>query len=191
MNKIVEFYDKNKRAIIITSIVVFIVLLFLPICTRKTMDINSPYTSKGDVALYLMQYHELPPNYITVYGNDYLEKHPEYNDDYAIGGDTHINDGKLKGFGVTEDVMLKECDIKGESYDKDYARGSLRLVYTCNTKSVRVFYTTDHYDTFEELTSFQLQLTSNVFWIIFGVYTAIALCFYSFIFANKYKKADI
>lgn len=167
-----KFYNKNKRVIITVSAVLLIILFIMPIITTKRMKRGSAYTEKEDVALYLQQYHELPPNYITYYGLQYMKNHNKPTGGYIMGGDTHYNDGKLSGFGVHEIVNLKECDIAGEIYNIDGNRGVKRLVYTCNAEKVRVFYTQDHYSAFTELTSFQLQLTRNIFWIIFGCYAA-------------------
>ena len=185
MKKTFLFFIKHKKIILIGTLISFFILLLLPICTIRTMKINSPYTQKEDVALYLMQYHELPPNYITHYGYKYMRDNKIPFDNYIIGGDTHYNDGKLCENGISKETQLKECDIINNDYSLNKSRGKLRLVYTCNTNNIRVFYTTDHYNSYEELSKFKLQLTSNVFWIIFGIYCFVASVFYCFVIVGK------
>jgi hypothetical protein len=63
------------------------------------------------------------------------------------------------------------------------------LVYTTNTRNVRVFYTEDHYTTFTEITTFHLQLTRNIFWMIFGTYS-IALITFA-IYAKEGNNRDL
>lgn len=188
MKKIIEFYDKVKNKFIFITIIILIILFIMPFITTRKMDIGSAYTRKEDVALYIIQHHELPPNYITNYGITYAGNH-NINIDYCImGGDTHFNTEQLKEFGVGKSANLKECDIAGQYYDINNHRGGERLVYTCNTGKVRVFYTYNHYKSFEEVSLFHLQLTRNVFWIIFGVYSILFVAFY--IIVHYIKKAD-
>lgn len=188
MEKFRNFYAKNRKRIILVSTLLLILLFVMPFVTTRRMKIHSSYTRKEDVALYIMQYHELPPNYITHYGMEYAqEKHIDVSF-YVMGGDTHFNTAQLDEFGVGMETKLKECDIRGNQYQITGARGRERLVYTCNEKQVRVFYTSDHYVSFEELTSFSLNLTRNIFWIIFGVYAAGYISFYIVIAKNKRKE---
>lgn len=173
----IKFYAKNRGKIIFISVLILLILFAMPfIATRKT-KIGSEYIEKEDVALYIMQHHELPPNYITHYGYEYYRKHNIEATGLLIGGDTHYYDLSLKNFGIEKTQPLKECDIYVESYSLTN-RNTCRLVYTCNSDSVRVFYTTDHYDSYTELTYFSLQLTRYIFWIIFGVYSVLFVCFY-------------
>ena len=170
MDKFMNFYLKHQKYIIIISLSILIILFFMPFLTAKRIKREAAYTEKEDVALYIKLFHELPHNYVTNYGLKYMQHHELPSEGYIMGGDTHINSGTLASFGVTTDFYLKECDIAGESYDIKENRGVKRLVYTCNTENVRVFYSSDHYSSFIELTSFRLQLTRNIFWIIFGCY---------------------
>lgn len=170
MNKFVGFYSNNRRKILIISSLLLVVLFLLPIITTKRMGRNTAYSTKENVALYIMQYHEVPQNFITVHGRDYMEKNGISLNGYIIGGDTHANTGTLASFGVKSGTALKECDIIGSTYNITGGRGGQRLVYTCNTGNVRVFYSYDHYHTFRELTRFELQLASNILWIVFGCY---------------------
>ena len=185
MKWIIDFYDKRKLKFIFITTLFLLILFTMPFITTRRMNIRAPYTKKEDVALYIIQYHELPPNYITKYGYDYVENHNLNNYEYVIGGDTHINLGSLGEFGVAESTKLKECDISNGAYSANNNRGAERLVYTTNTKKARVFYTSNHYKDFVELTEFKLQITRNVFWIIFGCYTIIFIAFYVCVYTVK------
>lgn len=106
------------------------------------------YFTKDEVATYIHIFNKLPPNYIT---KKEAEKKGWDNskgnlwkvtDKMSIGGDT---------FGNREGLLPKkqgrkyyECDI---NYKGGY-RGSERIVYS---NDGLVFYTADHYETFEQL----------------------------------------
>ena len=190
MKKIIEFYDKVKNKFIFFTITVLMILFIMPLITTRKTDIGKAYTKKEDVALYIVQHHELPPNYITNYGITYAVKNNINIDHCIMGGDTHFNTQKLKQFGVSKSTNLKECDIAGQNYDINSSRGGERLVYTCNTGKVRVFYTYNHYNSFEEVSRFHLQLTRNVFWIIFGGYSILFVAFYISVYYIKKNDAQ-
>lgn len=109
------------------------------------LDIDGEYTSKEDVALYIHQYGELPSNFITKkeakklgWSGGSLE---EYAPGKSIGGDTFGNrEGVLPEYGT-----YHECDIDTKGKKK---RGAKRIVYSDDG---RVYYTDDHYETFELL----------------------------------------
>ena len=115
---------------------------------ESAIDEKGTYTSKDEVALYLHTYGHLPSNYITkdeaedagwkTEGLDLDEACPGK----SIGGDRFGNrEGKLpKAKGRT----WYECDIdyKGGS------RGAKRIVYSSDGL---LYYTEDHYKTFEQL----------------------------------------
>lgn len=185
MNKTTDFSNKNNSIIKIITIIIFIVLFILPFATTKRVSLDGKYTSKEEVALYVMEYHELPSNYITKDGYKYMKNHNIDTKGYIIGGDTHINEGQFETFDVNNIQTLKECDIVDESYSLTN-RGKKRIVYTCNNKNVKVFYTDDHYENYEEITHFELQLTRNIFWIIFGVYLVVFISIH--IVLSKAKK---
>lgn len=94
------FYEKHRKKFLATTILLLIVLFCLPFITTKRMKLGKAYTEKNDVALYVMQHHELPPNYITKYGLDYLKNNSLPSNGYIVGGDTHVNLGSLKNEGV-------------------------------------------------------------------------------------------
>lgn len=184
MKRMVHWYRTNKGIFWKISLLILLVLFLLPIITTKRVSLNKEYTSVDQVALYLKTYHELPSNYITKYGKDNAPNHGGDISDRIMGGDTHWNEGQLAAFRVDANTPLKECDIRMETYTLlPSLRGTYRLVYTTNTKNVRVFYTEDHYTSFTEITTFHLQLTRNIFWMIFGAYSIVLIAFV--IYAKK------
>ena len=101
-----------------------------------TVDINGKYRDAESVALYITLYHKLPSNYITKSQKD------KYDNTYSIGGDYFGNkEGYLPS---SYNGSYRECDI--DSYKS--SRGAKRIVY--ETKTYRIFYTTDHYSNFRE-----------------------------------------
>ena len=113
----------------------------------KTIDKNGSYTSKDDVALYIHTYGELPKNFISKkqaerLGWDGGSLEPSAPGK-SIGGSYFGNyEGKLpKKTGRT----YYECDIdtKGRR-----SRGPKRIVYSTDGL---IYYTPDHYETFELL----------------------------------------
>lgn len=109
---------------------------------------GSSYTSKEEVAAYLHKYGELPPNFISktkakkagwVPSEGNLD---EVCPGMSIGGSVFYNDdGKLPD---AEGRTWHECDI-------DYhggMRGPERIVWSTDGL---IYYTPDHYETFEQL----------------------------------------
>lgn len=102
------------------------------------------YSSKEDVALYIHTYGRLPDNFITKSEARELGWNGGSVEDYApgcsIGGDR---------FGNYEGVLPKgryaECDI--DTLGRQ-SRGAKRLVFS---EDGRIYYTEDHYETFELL----------------------------------------
>lgn len=106
--------------------------------------INTLITSKEDVALYLHENGELPDHFITKKEARSLGWEGGGLDDYAkdccIGGDRFMNyEQKLP-----EDTYF-ECDI--DTLNKD-SRGAKRIVYSDDGD---IYYTEDHYNSFELL----------------------------------------
>lgn len=109
---------------------------------------NGNYTSKDDVALYIHTYGKLPLNYIT------KAKAQEMGWDLEKGNLSDVLPGMSIGgsaFGNYEGNLPRatgrryfECDI---DYEGGY-RGAKRLIYS---NDGLVFYTEDHYKTFEQL----------------------------------------
>lgn len=184
-----EFYQKNKDLFIFISVVLFIFLLIMPFATTKRVKVNAEYVDKYDVALYIKTYNELPKNYLTKGGNNYAEQHGINVSGKIIGGDNFFDVEKLSNYKLKGDVILKECDIKGNSYNIESSnRGQKRLLYTANSKKKRVFYTEDHYETFTEIKTSHIQKTRNAWWAVFGAYVFAITCF--FVVTEKLSKNE-
>jgi len=112
-----------------------------------TLDESGSYTSKEDVALYIYTYRKLPENFISKkeakkLGWDGGSLEP-YAPGMAIGGDRF---GNYEGLLPEEDgVTYTECDIDTVGAK---SRGAKRIVFS-NTGNI--YYTEDHYETFEQL----------------------------------------
>lgn len=109
---------------------------------------NGNYTSKDDVALYIHTYGKLPLNYITKAKAQEMGWDPEKGNlsdvlpGMSIGGSAFGNyEGNLPR---ATGRKYFECDI---DYEGGY-RGAKRLIYS---NDGLVFYTEDHYKTFEQL----------------------------------------
>ena len=119
-----------------------------------TLDANAlnitedgTYDSKEEVAAYIDTYHKLPSNYITKkeakalgWSGGSVEK---YAPGKCIGGDTFTNRQSI----LPVNHAYKECDIDTLGAD---SRGPKRIVYS--TDDFEVYYTGDHYASFEHLT---------------------------------------
>lgn len=115
---------------------------------ETTVEENGNYTSKDDVALYIHTYGKLPVNYITKSEAQEMGWDPEKGNlsdvlpGMSIGGSAFGNyEGNLPR---ASGRRYFECDI---DYDGGY-RGPKRLIYS---NDGLVFYTEDHYKTFEQL----------------------------------------
>ncbi|MEG1070126.1 MAG: ribonuclease domain-containing protein [Ruthenibacterium sp.] len=112
------------------------------------------YTEKNDVALYLVYYHTLPPNFITkkeaqALGWDSEDGNlDEIAPGKSIGGDVFGNyDGDLP---TAKGRVWHECDL---NYKGGY-RGAQRLLYSSDDL---IYYTDDHYETFHKINLTALQ----------------------------------
>ena len=135
-----------KRVII----TLFCFLLFTGCSTgtpssTDVIDENGIYDQKDDVALYLITYEHLPSNYMT---KDEARKYgweggalSQVIEDKCIGGDVF---GNYEGI-LTEEDTYYECDI--DTLGKT-SRGAERIVWS---DDFDVYYTEDHYETFELL----------------------------------------
>lgn len=118
--------------------------------TDKGSDVreDGKYTSKDQVAAYLIKFGRLPSNYITkkdaqalgwVASKGNLWK---VTDKMSIGGDKFGNlEGKLP---AKKGRQYYECDI---DY-KGGTRGAKRIIYS---NDGLIYYTDDHYNTFQKL----------------------------------------
>ncbi len=118
-----------------------------PVEDAKPAEIqkDGEYTSKDDVAKYIRKFEgRLPKNFITKAQARALGWNGGPLEPYApgksIGGDRFGNYERR----LPQD-NYKECDID----TKGKPRGAKRLVFTLKGK--RIYYTADHYNTFEEV----------------------------------------
>lgn len=107
---------------------------------------DGTYDTKDEVAAYIIKYHKLPSNYITKSEARSLGWHggPVYKvaPGKCMGGDTFTNRQEVLPSGE----HYIECDIN--TLDAD-SRGAERIVYSSD--DFDVYYTSDHYETFEKL----------------------------------------
>lgn len=114
----------------------------------EKIDKDGEYTSKEEVALYIHIYGKLPKNYITKKKAQQSGWNPKVGNlskalpGMSIGGSAFGNyEGKLP---VEEGRKYYECDI---DYQEGF-RNSKRIVYS---NDGLIFYTEDHYESFEQL----------------------------------------
>ncbi|HLS54360.1 MAG TPA: ribonuclease domain-containing protein [Tissierellaceae bacterium] len=112
------------------------------------VDEEGIYTSPEEVALYIHHFNQLPKNYITKEEARSLGWESskgnlwEVTDQMTIGGDKFGNrEGLLP---QAEGRQYFECDV---NYEGGF-RGPERLVYS---NDGLIFYTQDHYNTFQRL----------------------------------------
>ena len=115
---------------------------------KPAVSEDGEYISKDEVAFYLHEYGRLPGNYIT------KKEAQELGWDNKKGNLSEAAPGKSIGgshFGNYEKALPEkkgrkyyECDLE---YQGGY-RGAKRLVYS---NDGLIFYTEDHYQTFEQL----------------------------------------
>ena len=118
------------------------------IITSSGVTEGQSYSTKDEVAAYIHQFNELPPNYLTkdeaeALGWDNAEGNLwEVTDGMSIGGDY---------FGNREGLLPKQSGKTYYEADIDYDggyRGAERIVYS---NDGLIFYTDDHYESFEQL----------------------------------------
>lgn len=114
----------------------------------ETLAEDGSYTSKEDVALYLHIYGHLPHNYIT------KKEAQQLGWDSKKGNLEEVAPGKSIGgshYGNYEGLLPEKEGRKYYECDLDYEggyRGAQRLVYS---NDGLIFYTEDHYQSFEQL----------------------------------------
>ena len=113
--------------------------------TEPHLDPYGSYTTKEDVALYIHLYGELPMNFMTKKQAKALGWEGGSLEPVApgmcIGGDYF---GNYEGL-LPEDREYTECDIDTRGASK---RGAKRIVFS---EDGLIYYTEDHYETFELL----------------------------------------
>ena len=107
---------------------------------------DGEYCTVDEVAAYIKEFHKLPSNYITKNEAKELGWHggplKKYAPGKSIGGDTFTN--RQHVLPDSSDKYI-ECDINANGT----SRGAERIVY--NTGDYKVYYTDDHYNTFNEV----------------------------------------
>ena len=113
--------------------------------TNLQIVVGESYTTKEDVALYIHTYGCLPDNFMTKDEARKLGWEGGGLEDFApgmcIGGDRF---GNYEGL-LPEDRDYRECDI--DTLGRD-SRGAKRLVFSDDGL---IYYTDDHYESFELL----------------------------------------
>ena len=113
----------------------------------QVIDENGSYFSKEEVALYIHTYGHLPSNFVTKkearqagWSGGSVQK---YLPGKAIGGDVFSN--REEYLPVKKGRVYYECDI---DTDGKSSRGAKRIVFS---NDGLIYYTSDHYETFELL----------------------------------------
>ena len=112
---------------------------------EETIDEDGCYDSREDVALYLHTYGHLPNNYITKKEAENLGWSGGSLEPYAPGcciGGSHF--GNFEGI-LPTGHKYSECDIDTMGRK---SRGAKRIIYSDDGL---IFYTDDHYESFELL----------------------------------------
>lgn len=117
--------------------------------TASTVAIaeDGSYTSKEDVALYLHTYGHLPDNYMTkdearALGWQSKGTLDEVAPGKSIGGDY---------FGNYEGILPDEPGREYHECDIDYVSGNRNAKRIVYSNDGNIYYTEDHYNTFEHL----------------------------------------
>jgi len=184
-------YQINKWIIYTSIIFFFIVFLILPIVTRVRVDENQHYESKNEVALYIYEYEHLPLNFITkdqsvqMFGTHIDAVENGYN----IGGDVFNYVGVITS--LTNKTTLFECDIYEDRIllVEQNLRGTHRLVYSDDGEEV--YFTENHYDSFSKILKFDIQILSNILWVIFVGYIVCMMLYFRHLFIMKFLDRDI
>lgn len=114
----------------------------------EMIEESGTYTSKDQVALYLHTYGRLPENYITKRDAEDLGWDSKKGNLWEVAPGMSIGGSRFGNYeGALPDKKGRkyfECDI---DYEGGY-RGAKRLIYSDDGL---IFYTEDHYNTFEQL----------------------------------------
>ena len=147
----------NKKVIILISLIIALISIgsvsagfldFLGLGDGDAVSVveDGQYCTVDEVAAYIKEFHKLPSNYITKKEAQSLGWHggslKEYAPGKSIGGDTFTNRQHI--LPDSKDKYI-ECDINANGT----SRGAERIVY--NSGNYKVYYTPDHYNTFEEV----------------------------------------
>ncbi|HIT63424.1 MAG TPA: ribonuclease [Candidatus Ventrimonas merdavium] len=112
------------------------------------MDEHGSYTSKEDVAQYLHLYGHLPDNYLTKAEAEALGWDSREGNLWEVAPGASIGGSRFGNYEeqlpVQKGRQYYECDV---DYQGGY-RNAKRIVYSSDGL---IFYTEDHYETFEQL----------------------------------------
>jgi len=118
------------------------------VTVKVSVKKGQSYSTKDEVAVYINEYNELPPNYIT------KAEAQKLGWDNSKGNLWKVTDHKSIGgdrFGNFEGLLPKAQGRQYYECDIDYYggfRGAERIIYS---NDGLVFYTGDHYKTFVQL----------------------------------------
>lgn len=116
--------------------------------TALVVEETGLYTGKDEVALYIHTYGHLPDNYITKREAENLGWNSKEGNLWQVAPGMSIGGSRFGNYeGALPDKegrQYYECDI---DYDGGY-RGAKRIIYSDDGL---IFYTEDHYKTFEQL----------------------------------------
>ena len=115
---------------------------------QLSVEESGLYSSKDEVALYIHLYGHLPDNYITKKEAENLGWNSKEGNLWQVAPDMSIGGSRFGNYeGALPDKKGRkyyECDI---DFDGGY-RGAKRIIYSDDGL---IFYTEDHYKTFEQL----------------------------------------
>lgn len=195
--------SKKGKVFIYLCIILTLVTLICALSTRITVRKGKKYYSEEQIALYILTYEgDLPANFITKtqaskkYSDLYYKKayYKVIGEGYNLGGGLHDSSNAQKEYDskisdYTSSIDLKECDVyvvSNAKIEQLEDRGAHRLVYTSD--GTEVYYTTDHYKTFTRRTPWNINLVSNLCWIIFGVIVLFETAY--LLIARSHKKHE-
>lgn len=131
--------------------------LFLTACTSvgylesamtETVTYGEWYSSKEEVAEYIYLYEELPPNYLT------KNEARELGWDNAKGNLWEVAEGMSIGgdyFGNREGLLPEEAGRDYYEADINYEGGYRNAERIVFSNDGLIYYTADHYESFEQL----------------------------------------
>ena len=118
------------------------------VSNELTVSEDGEYTSKDEVALYIHLYNHLPSNFIT------KNEAKELGWDSSLGNLNKVAPGKSIGgdkFGNREGLLPKKSGRVYYECDIDYKKGSRNAKRIVFSNDGLIYYTEDHYETYELL----------------------------------------
>ena len=118
------------------------------VTNELTVNEDGEYTSKDEVALYIHLYNHLPSNFIT------KNEAKELGWDSSKGNLNTVAPGKSIGgdkFGNREGLLPKKSGRVYYECDIDYKKGSRNAKRIVFSNDGLIYYTEDHYETYELL----------------------------------------